>query len=73
MFGQYEAISALGYGVIGNKQLRRVLGPTEGRGSLEWSLFASKRPRYAGDEAGEKMLKDPRYWKRVSHDGTGST
>jgi hypothetical protein len=63
MFGQYAAISALGYGVIGDKQLLGALSPTEGRGSLEWSLFALKRPRYAGDEAGEVVLEDPRYWK----------
>jgi hypothetical protein len=63
MFGQYAAISALEYGVIGNKQLHGALSPTEGRGSLGWSLFPSKRPRYAGDEAGEMVLEDPRYWK----------
>jgi hypothetical protein len=49
LFGQNGAISALGYGVIGNKQLHGALRPTERRGSLEWSLFC---PGYVVDEAG---------------------
>jgi hypothetical protein len=62
MFGQYEAISALGYGVIGNKQIHGALSPTERRGSLGWSLSG---PGYVGDEAGRICWRTRDIGKRV--------